>query len=408
MARGKYKSKIVMAFFIIFLLAVLVACFAIFKIGDAFSPWMITSAVWLGIFVMFSLFGYNLYPLENRLYTCVMIWVPILVLTSVATYYALPVPERADVNSKIEVSNKSYTFLLIIAAICSPLYLYQIVKVAMMFDMGDILNNIRVFSSYGEKNTLVKLLQYVIPINQALFIVEMWRYPNGGKLKFYTILLANILCTIAVMSKTPIFILFLSTLYVLYEKQRIKISSMVMWGIVILAGFYGLNVLRKPEAEQDSSTFFDFFSMYVLSPSVAFEWTQEKLTDQFGSFSFAFFYAFASKMGLGTYYIQKQLQDFVWVPIPTNVYTVFQPYFEDFGYKGIALFASLWGVITGWIYRLCKNGNVLAKCIYAYIVFALVMQFYQESLIVNLSYVIQYTVAFILILKHKVSLVLKN
>lgn len=94
--------------------------------------------------------------------------------------------------------------------------------------------------------------------------------------------------------------------------------------------------------------------MYVLSPSVAFEWTQEKLTDQFGSFSFAFFYAFASKMGLGTYYIQKQLQDFVWVPIPTNVYTVFQPYFEDFGYKGIALFASLWGMITGWIYRLCK------------------------------------------------------
>ena len=87
-----------MVFFIIFLLAVFVACFAIFKIGDAFSPWMITSAVWLGIFVMFSLFGYNLYPLENRLYTCVMIWVPILVLTSVATYYALPVPERADVN----------------------------------------------------------------------------------------------------------------------------------------------------------------------------------------------------------------------------------------------------------------------------------------------------------------------
>lgn len=183
---------------------------------------------------------------------------------------------------------------------------------------------------------------------------------------------------------------------------------MVVWGIVILAVFYGLNVLRTPEAEQDRNTFFDFFSIYVLSPSVAFEWTQEKLTDQFGSFTFAFFYAFASKLGLGTYYVQKQLQDFVWVPIPTNVYTVFQPYFEDFGYRGIALFASLWGVITGWIYRLCKNGNVLAKCIYAYIVFALVMQFFQESLIVNLSYVIQYTVAFILILKHKISLVFEN
>lgn len=392
-----------MILFFIFLLAVLVACFAIFKIGDAFSPWMLTSAVWLGIFIMFSLFGYNLYPLENRLYTCVMIWVPILVLTSVATYYALPVPKGADVNADIEVSSKSYRCLLLLAVVCSPLYLYQIVKVAMMFDMGDIFNNIRIFSSYGEKSTLVNLLKYVIPINQTLFIVEMWRYPNGGKFKFYAIFLANVFCIIAVMSKTPIFILFLSTLFVMYEKRYIKLSSIFLWGIVLLVGFYGLNTLRKPEDEQNSFTFFDFFSLYVLSPSVAFEWTQEKLTDQFGSFSFAFFYAFASKIGLGTFYVQKQLQDFVWVPIPTNVYTVFQPYFEDFGYKGIAFFASLWGVATGWIYRLCKNGNVLAKCIYAYIVFALVMQFYQESLIVNLSFVIQYTVAFILILKHKVS-----
>lgn len=397
-----------MIFFIIFLLAVLVACFAIFKIGDAFSPWMLTSAVWLGIFIMFSLFGYNLYPLENRLYTCVMIWVPILVLTSVATYYALPVPEGADVNADIEVSSKSYRCLLLLAVVCSPLYLYQIVKVAMMFDMGDIFNNIRIFSSYGEKSTLVNLLKYVIPVNQTLFIVELWRYPNGGKFKFYAIFLANVFCIIAVMSKTPIFILFLSTLFVMYEKRYVKLSSIFLWGIVLLAGFYGLNTLRKPEDEQNTFTFFDFFSLYVLSPSVAFEWTQEKLTDQFGSFSFAFFYAFVSKIGLGTFYVQKQLQDFVWVPIPTNVYTVFQPYFEDFGYKGIAFFASLWGVATGWIYRLCKNGNVLAKCIYAYIVFALVMQFYQESLIVNLSFVIQYTVAFILILKHKVSFVIEK
>ena len=54
------------------------------------------------------------------------------------------------------------------------------------------------------------------------------------------------------------------------------------------------------------------------------------------------------------------------------------------------------------------DGYRTYKSIYAYIVFALVMQFFQESLIVNLSYVIQYAVAFILILKHKVSLVFEN
>lgn len=34
---------------------------------------------------------------------------------------------------------------------------------------------------------------------------------------------------------------------------------MVVWGIVILAVFYGLNVLRTPEAEQDRNTFLTFF-----------------------------------------------------------------------------------------------------------------------------------------------------
>ena len=392
-----------MIFFIIFLLAVLVACFAILKIGDAFSPWMLTSAVWLGIFIMFSLFGYNLYPLENRLYTCVMIWVPILVLTSVATYYALPVPEGANVNADIELTNKPYKLLFAIAVVCSPLYLYQVVKIAMMFDVNNLLNNIRIFSSYGEKDTLLSLLKYISPINQALFIVEIWRYPKVAKWRLATIVFSNLFCTIAIMAKMPIFILALTTLYILYEKKQLKIKNIFIWATILLVLFYWINILRKPVGENSESSFLDFFSIYVLSPSVAFEWSQEKLVDQFGTFSLAFFYALISKLGLGIYYVQSQLQDFVHVPIPTNVYTVFQPYFEDFGYKGVAMFASVWGVMTGWIYRLVRNGNAMAKCMYAYFVLALFMQFYQESLFVNLSIVIQFFVFFSLLIKHNVS-----
>lgn len=397
-----------MLLFLIFILAVLTIGFSIFKIGDAFSPWSITSAVWLGIFVMFSLFGYNLYPLQDRLYTCVMIWVPILVLTSIATYYALPTDNSKDISDGIEISGLPYKFLFALAIVCSPLYLYQVVKVAMMFDMNNLLNNIRIFSSYADKNALMTLLIYVNPINQVLFITEMWNYPNNGKWRLWVIVAANMFCTIAVMSKTPIFILFISSLYILYEKRSIKLSSIFFWGIFLLAVFYGFNEIRNPESARGESSFLDFFSMYVLSPSVAFEWAQEKLTDQFGSFSFAFFYAFATKLGLGTFYVQKQLQDFVDVPIPTNVYTVFQPYFEDFGYKGVAVFASLWGILTGWMYRLSKNGNVMAKCMYAYIVFALVMQFYQESLFVNLSYVLQYAIFFTLIIRHRMRFTFSN
>ena len=391
-----------MIWFLIIILFAMTVGFAIFKIGDAFSPWMITLAVWLGIFLLFGLFGHNLYPPQSRLYNCVMIWIPIFVVSSIGIYYALPSASACEVR-QIELSDTAYRFFLVVAMVCSPLYLYQVVKVAMMFDLQNLANNIRIFSSYGEKDSLTTLLKYVCPVNQALFIVEMWRYPNGSKKGFYATLAANLFCMVAVMAKGPIFILAVSTVYILYEKKKIRLSSIFMWGIILLVCFYGLNVLRRPEDEKDGATFMDFFSMYVLSPSVAFEWAQEKLTDQFGSFSFAFFYAFASKLGLGSFYVQKQLQDFVFVPIPTNVYTVFQPYFEDFGYKGVAFFASVWGLLSGWLYRLVKNGVSLAMCMYAYVAFALVMQFYQESLFVNLSIVIQYLVIFTLLIKHDIS-----
>lgn len=387
-----------MAIFLIIILAVLVFCFAFFKIGDAFSPWMLTSVVWLGIFVMFQFLGDNLFPLQNRLYNCVSIWIPVLTVSSLVVYYAFPDSSGRSDNRKIELSENIYMVLFVISMVCSPLYLYQVIKVVLMFDTQNLLNNIRILSSYGEKDALVSLLKYVNTINQTLFVVELWRYPNGNKWRFAAIIAANLFCAFAIMSKTPIFILFISTLYVLYEKKKVKLSTIFFWGIIIIGLFFEINELRKPEDERGEKTFLDFFSIYVLSPSVAFEWAQEKLTDQFGSFSFAFFYAFASKLGLGTFYVQKQLQDFVFVPMPTNVYTVFQPYFEDFGYKGVAFFASLWGVLTGFVYRMCRNGHPFSRCMYAYFVFALVMQFYQESLFVNLSVVLQYAIFFFLIL----------
>lgn len=392
-----------MILFFIFLLAVLVACFAIFKIGDAFSPWMITSAVWLGIFVLFSFYGDNLYPLSESLFTCVMIWVPILVFTSVLTYYSLPSPAGSSVSRHIELSPKWFDIFFIIAIVCSPLYLYQVIKVVMMFSTENLLSNIRTLANYGEKSTLVSLLKYVNAINQALYIIALWRFPKFSKWRFMAIICANLLCTVAIMSKTPVFVLFLSTLYILYEKRRIRLNVIFMWVALIIVGFYWINELRAQEVDKGSK-FLDFFTMYVMSPPVAFGYAQEKLTDQFGTFSFAFFYAFASKLGLGVFYVQKQLQDFVFVPISTNVYTVFQPYYEDFGYKGVAFFASVWGLLMGWTYRSVRNGDSVAKCLYAYFVFAMVMQFYQENLFVNLSLVIQYIVIFNLLIKRNFSI----
>lgn len=381
---------------LIIIFAIMLTAFFVFKIGDIFSPWFITTGVWLAILLMFTQYGDMLYPLEEKFYVCVSLWVPIVSVTGILTYYALPEKgvTQQEMARPITINHKFFMLFLFISIILTPVYLYQIYKVVSMFSMDNLLTNLRILT-LGESDDIgTGLLKYVRAVNQALFIMAIWRYPDIKKWQLISIIIANILCAIAIMEKGSIFFMLIVTVFILYQKGKIKISRIILAGVIILFVFYGFNLLRSGKADPtENNSFLDFFSLYVLSPSVAFGQVQEKLTEQFGSRSFAFFYAILSKFG-GNYVHEPMLQEFVMVPIATNVYTVFQPFYEDFGYKGVAFFGVVYGVFTGWLYRLCKNGGAISKCLYAYIAEVLVLQFFQENLILSLSLLIQYIVLF--------------
>lgn len=395
-----------MAAIIIIILGILLATFLTFRIGDIFSPWFITAGVWLAIVVMFQISTTDLYPLQSRFYTCVLIWVPMMSLTGILTYYAFPGVDCSTAAIREEMDYSKFFFLAfyILSIVCTPLYVYKIYKVVSMFGTENLLFNLRILANAGEEDTLGKLLKYINAVNQALFIICVWKYPKISKATLITVTVANLMCAVAIMEKGALFFLMFTALFILYQKEKIKLRSILLWGGLAVFLFYGINILRSStEAKQtEESTFLDFFAMYILSPPVAFEQVQEKLTPQFGSRSFAFFYAFASKMGWGNFIVEPKLQEFVQVPIPTNVYTTFQPFFEDFGYKGVAFFSSVYGVFTGWLYRQCRNGGTISRCLYAYVVEILVLQFFQENLILSLSLLFQYLIVFTLVLQQRV------
>ena len=334
-----------MAWIIIILFSILAISYLCLKIGDFFSPWIITTMIWLAIVVLFQLSGDLLYPLQDRFYTCVIIWVALMSVTSIITYYAFPAKSgfqqpqgTTPIQQDLNINNFFFTVFFVISMVCTPLYLYNIYKIISMFGSEELFFNLRVLANEGEKSMVQTILTYVGAINQALFVICIWRYPKGNKLILTAVILANLMCSIAIMEKGVLFFMLFVTLFVLYEKRRIKISSIAFWSIVLLLVFYGINVLRTPENAAKEPTFVDFFNVYILSPSVAFERAQEKLTEQFGSRSFAFIYALITRLGLGNFVVEPKLQEFVYVPIPTNVYTIFQPFFQDFGYKGVAFF----------------------------------------------------------------------
>lgn len=379
------------------------------KMGDLFSPWMLTTGVWLAIVFMSMYSGEWLEPVGNQFFMCLILWVPILVAFSTATYYALPARYHSFKNDDTDLNRGVFMFFFIIAVVCTPYFVYKVYKIVMMFGTEDLFANIRSLAILqSQTGGSDGILKYVNTINKALYVVSLWYINKTGKMVYFIVLVINLLYAIAIMEKSFLFFLIFSTLFILYEKQKVQMRTIFIGSALVIVLFYGINLVRSNVDVEDYNTFGTFFSMYILSPAVAFGKTQEFLTDQFGTRSFTFLYSFANKLFSTNYEIVSKLQEFVWIPIPTNVYTVFQPFFEDFGYKGVAFFASVYGVITGYLYRMFKNGGQIMRCVYAYIVYVLILQFFQENLIISISDLIQYFIIFGLMFQNKISVSFKG
>ena len=388
----------------ILIMGIMLAAFLFFKIGDTFSPWTITTTVWLAIVVMFQFQGDLLYPLGDQFYTCLALWVPLFCASALITYHVLP-KSNADAGTIAQsppISTVVFNTLYVISMVITPLYLYKIIQVVTMFDTADMLSNIRLLAVYGDES--YGFLNYSYVMNQVLIVVGLWRYPKIPLWQLLTIIMAGLMSAFAIMEKGMLFFLFLSVLFVLYEKGVIKVRSIILSLATIVLLFFIINSARSFTEDADPNDaipFLDFFAIYVLSPSVAFEQVTEDLTPQFGSHTFATIYLFLNRFG-GDYELNSKLQEFVWVPLPTNVFTVFQPFFEDFKYRGVAFFAVFYGFFSGWCYRLMRNGSGVGKCLYVYVVYVLVLQFFQENVMMSLVPVMQFIFFVVLIMQQKI------
>ena len=390
---------------LIIIMSLLLAAFLFFKLGDIFSPWTITTVIWLAIEVMFLFQGDLLYPLGNQFHSCLALWLPIFCASAMVTYYVLPRGNTGQTLSDIpDINQALFNLFYVISMVITPLYLYKIMQVVMMFDSSDMLNNIRMLAVYGDEN--YGFLNYSYVLNQVLLVVGLWRYPKVPLWQLITIIIASLMSAFAIMEKGMLFFLFAGVFFVLYEKRVIKMRSILISSAVLILVFFLFTTARSYREDADPNedlTFLDFFAIYVLSPAVAFEYVEEDLTPQLGSHTFQTIYMFLNRFG-GDYEVNAKIQEFVWVPLPTNVYTVFQPFFEDFKYKGVALFAMFYGVFSGLAYRMARNGNSVGKCLYVYVVYVLALQFFQENVMMSIVNVIQFTFFTTLVCQQRIGL----
>lgn len=364
------------------------------QLGDVFSPWILTISIWALILGLYYALDTNLYPITSQFYYCLLLWLPIFCICALSAYVLTSDSGNSVTTGGIAFNKAVFNFFFVISLIITPLYVYRVFQIVTMFGTEDLMTNIRTLAVYGEGQGI---LNYSAVINQALFVVALWAHP---KVPLWQVVMLGIAClmnSLAIMEKGLIFFVFVSTMFVLFEKRVIRKRTILTFSALIIVLFYIFNLGRAGSGSeyQEEETLFDFFTMYALSPPVAFSQLSEEVIPQFGTNTFETVYLFLKRFGADIV-VKDKLQEFVFVPVSTNVYTIFQPFYIDFGYRGVALFAALYGYVCGWLYRLFRSGHGTGTCLYTYGVYVLLLQFYQENVFLSMVFVLQLTFFIIL------------
>lgn len=399
------QSKSLLGYIIVFLTIALFTTFAWHQykknwrgrmkisFGTLSSPWSLTIMIW-GLILILSLFRDPslLNPAGEQFYISLFLWLTFFISTSLIIYNVLP--HKGDSNPKattsIEMTSLNmfvFNCLFLVSVVMTPLYMKKIYDVVLMFGTENFMKSVRDYAVYGDLQ--LGVLVYSNLINTALLIVAVWAYPRIKKWQLVWACLGCLLNALAIMEKGGLLLVFFCIVFVLFEKKIIKLRTIAVLGVVLLVLFYGFNLLRSEEDSdyQQNETIFGFIAMYILSPPVAYCELNTDIGTQFGANSLPFLYYYLNKLGLGTFAIMERLQEFVYVPVCTNVYTAFQPYYQDFGQVGVAYFGAINGIICGLIYRYKQNGNDFAKCLYLYFAYVLVLQFFQEYIFTSAYFV---------------------
>lgn len=342
------------------------------------SPLSLHCLAWFLVSII-GLFAYDEFiEFPAISYYAFLIWYAII-------YFILAVGEMVTFkcNSQQYFHNKEYScvqyWILII-----PISIYTIWEIYQVGTSGpaSFFLNLRLANideDYsGEK---FSVMTAVYPVMIAIFAIVCMS--NTSRKNIYAIVFWVMLFCIGTMGKfaviTPI-VIFLAIRELTKGLNRKKlVIYLPMVAVVILI----LHFARM--ATNDDTSLSSVLGLYIYSPILALSKLHELANNNVGEYTFRFLFAVMNKIGLSPSEPVKTILDYVDVPVPTNVYTVMQPFFQDFSLYGVAFGAMLYGIIFAFIYGSAKQGNPVSILTYAVLAVSLFTSFLTETLITNIA-----------------------
>lgn len=361
------------------ILCVLLAVSYICSKQDIFSPGVLTAGIWLFCLSLFVVLPNHLPALQQQFLLCAGMWSGCFVLSSLSMQ-SLSYP-----NKKMQCSGTVRELYFWISIACIPALLMFVYRAIAYGTTDSMAMNLRM-ATLGE-NTKVGDATYT-PLYYTLWLATYLLYlTDAGKKQWKrTVILGclTLLFGIATMSKAMILTVGIITLFILYKRGFISTGHILIGGAVVLAMMLVLQGIRQ-SMSMDKEQVENVFEQYILRGFCAFDTLRPCSSSHFGENVFRIFYAVPYKLGWSSIEPIDPILPWVYEPVATNTYTVMYPFFLDFGYAGVGVFAVVLGAGAGWLYTKSEQGNPFYTILYAYFCVMLIMQYVQDNFFTNLA-----------------------
>ena len=366
-------------FLIIFFIVLLILGLKVSN-NNIFSPSVITPAIWAAMLLMFFILDHNLPPLSYQFLVCIMLWCGLYTISSMlaqATTRATTLYNRTPSQTILN--------LYFLIALCTfPLFLQYAYTAITMGPTGHWATDLRLAAT-GKHPCFTEPTGFLyVGIWRVAYIIELVNYSKKNRLRVLILFLFMISYGVVTMSKLMFLEMFICTAYILYANKKIKLKHLIIGGLILFQVIILMQTVRSNLGDSDKERN-SFLVLYIIGHMSAFDVLEPCSSTHFGENVFRIFYAISNSLKISNIEPVSQFLPWISSPIRTNTYTVMYPFFKDFGYIGVVIFAILNGLLWGSIFKKTTNDNKMFIVIYAFFISIIVEQYVAEIIFSGLA-----------------------
>jgi oligosaccharide repeat unit polymerase len=304
--------------------------------------------------------------------------------------------------SENEISLHLRLILLGVVILGLPLYIQATYRLFITSNIDDFFIGLRTELSYGDEDIgptkyllIFSFIVYAInlhsflkekkTINKVLCIVSLWLviiYSIFYTGRTYFLIIVAIYMGLNHLGNKSFSI-----------KKMIWLISIFMLVFITIGIIYGKGGNTEDSIKQNIEPAAQTTALYMVTSLNALEY---ELNDNFevnytGNHSLRFFRKIGERLNLiPNLKIDELVQPFVFVPYPTNVYTVYSPYIRDFGRVYAWLMMAFFGFIHTWLYyKALSIKDLRYSLYYSFLLFPLLISFFMDFYLTTISMWIQ-------------------